>query len=51
MQSNPLANLRAATFEDRFEFCTDAFGSVLYDRVNYSQIVKVYSKQEEGRER
>src|SRR5580704_3626115 len=44
--------LRAATFEDRFEFCTDAFGSyvpavneVLYDRVNYSQIVKVYSKQ------
>ena len=50
--------LRAATFEDRFEFCTDAFGSyvpavteVLYDRVNYSQVTKVYSKQEEGRER
>jgi IS1 family transposase len=50
--------LRAATFEDRFEFCTDAFGSylpavseALYDRADYSQVVKVYSKQEEGRER
>jgi IS1 family transposase len=50
--------LRVATFEDRFEFCTDAFGSyvaavneVLYDRVNYSQITKVYGKHEEGRER
>jgi IS1 family transposase len=50
--------LRAATFEDRFEFCTDAFRSyvpavneVLYDRLNYSQITKVYGKHEEGRER
>jgi IS1 family transposase len=50
--------LRAATFEDSFELCADAFGSyvpavnqVLFDRANYSQVVKVYSKQEEGRER
>jgi transposase-like protein len=50
--------LRAATFEDPFEFCTDAFGSylpavneALYDRANYSQVVKVYSKHDEGRER
>jgi len=53
-----IRKLRAATFEDQFELCTDAFGSylpavnqVLYDRANYSQVVKVYSKQEEGRER
>jgi len=53
-----IRKLRAATFEDPFELCTDAFGSyvpavneVLYDRAHYSQVVKVYSKQEEGRER
>ena len=53
-----IRKLRVATFEDQFELCTDAFGSylpavnqVLYDRANYSQVVKVYSKQEEGRER
>ena len=53
-----LRKLRAATFEDPFELCTDAFRSympavseVLYDRAHYSQVVKVYSKQEEGRER
>jgi transposase-like protein/IS1 family transposase len=53
-----IRKLRAATFEDPFELCTDAFGSyvpaireVLYDRAHYSQVVKVYTKQEEGRER
>jgi IS1 family transposase len=53
-----IRKLRAATFEDPFELCTDAFGSylpavreALYDRAHYSQVVKVYSKNEEGRER
>lgn len=38
-----IRKLRAATFEDPFEFCTDAFGSylpavneALYDRAHYS---------------
>jgi hypothetical protein len=41
-----IRKLRAATFEDRFEFCTDAFGSylpavseALYDRADYNQVV------------
>ena len=53
-----IAKVRRATSEDRFEVCTDAFqpyaGAIdlaLSDRVDYSQVVKVYSKQEEGRER
>jgi IS1 family transposase len=53
-----IRKLRSATAPEKFELCTDAFGSylpaiseALYDRVNYSQVVKVYSKQEEGRER
>ena len=53
-----IRKLRNATADAPFELCTDAFGSyvpaiaeVLYDRANYSQVVKVYSKQEEGRER
>jgi hypothetical protein len=50
--------LRSATAPGKFELCTDAFGSylpaiseALYDRANYSRVVKVYSKHEEGRER
>jgi transposase-like protein len=53
-----IRKLRSATAPEKFELCTDAFGSylpaisgALYDRVNYSQVVRVYSKQEEGRER
>lgn len=53
-----IRKLRSATAPEKFELCTDAFGSylpaineALYDRVNYSQVVKVYSKHEEGRER
>jgi len=51
--------VRVATKDgERFELCTDGFkpyvGAValaLQDRADYSQIVKNYSKQEEGRER
>jgi IS1 family transposase/transposase-like protein len=53
-----IRKLRSATASERFEISTDAFGSylpaireALYDRADYSQVVKVYSKQEEGRER
>lgn len=53
-----IRKLRSATADAPFDISTDAFGSylpaikeVLYDRANYSQVVKVYSKQEEGRER
>lgn len=50
--------MRAATAPGRLEVCTDGFEAYpnaidagLHDRVDYSQIIKVYSKQEEGRER
>ena len=53
-----MLKVRSATADTRFELCTDAFapyaGAIdltLSDRVDYSQVVKVYSKQEEGRER
>lgn len=53
-----IAKVRLATADNRFEVCTDAFqpyaGAIdlaLSDRADYSQVVKVYSKQEEGRER
>ena len=47
-----------ATAPGRLEICTDGFepyvnaiDAGLHHRVDYSQIIKVYSKQEEGRER
>jgi len=53
-----IAKVRRATADNRFEICTDAFqpyaGAIdlaLSDRADYSQVIKVYSKQEEGRER
>jgi IS1 family transposase/transposase-like protein len=53
-----ISKVRSATAPGRFEVCTDGFepyvGAInagLHDRADYSQIVKVYSKQEEGRER
>jgi IS1 family transposase len=53
-----IAKVHAATTGAWFEVCTDGFepyvnaiGDSLGDRVDYSQIIKVYSKQEEGRER
>lgn len=53
-----ITKVRRATADSRFEMCTDAFlpyspaiDLILSDRVDYSQVVKVYSKPEEGRER
>jgi len=53
-----IAKIREATAPGQFEVCTDAFAPYanaidggLGDRANHSQIVKVYSKPEEGRER
>jgi IS1 family transposase/transposase-like protein len=53
-----IEKVRTATGPGFFEVCTDAFAPyapaiemALSDRANYSQVVKVYSKQEEGRER
>lgn len=53
-----LEKIRRATASSRFEVCTDAFipyaqaiRVILWDRANHSQIVKVYDKPEEGRER
>lgn len=53
-----IRKIRGATTDDSFEICTDGFSpyvqainEALYDRANYSQIVKTYSKHEEGRER
>src|ERR1700687_4387413 len=53
-----ISKVRWATADNRFEVCTDGFepyvnaiDTGLYDRADYSQIIKVYSKQEEGRER
>ena len=53
-----LEKIRKATAAARFEVCTDAFipytqaiRVILWDRANHSQIVKVYDKPEEGRER
>src|ERR1700680_411978 len=48
--------VKHATSDERmFEVCTDAFMAYLpaidrhlFDRANYSQVVKVYTKQEEG---
>jgi len=55
---NFIAKVRQATAPGRFEICTDGFepyvnaiADGLGDRADYSQIIKVYSKQEEGRER
>ena len=53
-----ISKVRLATAPGRFEVCTDGFepyiGAIdagLHDRADYSQIIKVFSKQEEGRER
>jgi IS1 family transposase len=53
-----ISKVRQATAPGRFEICTDGFepyvnaiADGLGDRADYSQIIKVYSKQEEGRER
>ncbi len=53
-----ISKVRWATSAKRFEMCTDGFSPYIYaidaglhDRMDYSQVVKVYSKQEEGRER
>ena len=53
-----LEKVRKATAANRFEVCTDAFipyaqaiRVILWDRANHSEIVKVYDKPEEGRER
>ena len=53
-----ISKIRSATAATEFEICTDGFepyvGAIdagLYDRANYSQVVKTYSKPEEGRER
>lgn len=53
-----LEKVRKATAATRFEVCTDAFipyaqaiRVILWDRADHSQIVKVYDKPEEGRER
>ncbi len=53
-----ISKVRWATAEEPFDMCTDGFSPYIYaidaglhDRANYSQVVKVYSKQEEGRER
>jgi len=53
-----ISKVRWATANKRFDMCTDGFSPYVYaidaglhDRADYSQVVKVYSKQEEGRER
>ena len=53
-----ISKIRSATAATEFEICTDGFepyvGAIeagLHDRANYSQVVKTYSKPEEGRER
>jgi IS1 family transposase len=54
-----ISKVRWATEDDRtFDICTDGFGPYsdaidagLSDRANYTQVVKNYSKPEEGRER
>ncbi len=50
--------VRRATAKSEFDVSTDAFPAypgaidlILSDRANHSQVVKVYTKQEEGRER
>jgi len=55
---NFISKVRWATADERFEMCTDGFSPYTYaidaglsDRADYSQVVKVYSKTEEGRER
>jgi transposase-like protein/IS1 family transposase len=52
-----ISKLRLATADFRFQISTDAFvpyvGAIDYalsDRVNYSQVVKVYATKEDGRE-
>ena len=53
-----ISKVRWATAAQRFDMCTDGFSPYTYaieaglhDRVDYSQVVKSYSKTEEGRER
>jgi IS1 family transposase len=53
-----ISKVRWATAPGLFEVCTDGFqpyvnaiANGLHDRANYSQVIKVYSKEEEGRER
>ncbi len=53
-----ISKVRWAKADERFDMCTDGFSPYIYaidaglhDRTDYSQVVKVYSKQEEGRER
>jgi hypothetical protein len=52
-----ITKLRAATADCQFQISTDGFrpyvaaiDGVLSDRVDYAQVVKVYGKQEDGRE-
>ena len=53
-----IAKVRRATAPGRFEVCTDGFqpyvnaiADGLSERANYAQIMKVYSQEEQGRER
>lgn len=53
-----IAKVRRATADTRFEIYTDGFepyvnaiDTGLSDRVDYAQVIKVYSSEEEGRER
>ncbi len=53
-----ISKVRWATANERFDMCSDGFSPYIYaidaglhDRADYSQVVKSYSKQEEGRER
>jgi len=52
-----ISKLRTATADSRFQISTDGFRPYIYaidaglsDRVDYSQVVKVYGKPEDGRE-
>ncbi len=52
-----ISKVRWATADERFDMCTDGFSPYvfaidagLHDRADYSQVVKTYSKTEEGRE-
>jgi IS1 family transposase len=53
-----ISKVRWATAPGRFEVCTDGFSPYvnaiadgLHDRADYLQVVKVYAKDEQGRER
>jgi IS1 family transposase len=53
-----VAKVKMATADKRYQVTTDGFGpyvpalsDALYERIDYAQLVKVYGKPEEGRER